>query len=119
MTPTQATRLTAASPSEAARPAAQQGQNVGDRTRPAAFELIELKRRTQTTIVFVTHSVAESVYLSTRVVVLSAGGGRVIDEITIEPQAPRDAEYRLGPEFSAYVRRASAALRRAMSVSAP
>ena len=59
-------------------------------------ELLELKRATQTTIVFVTHSVAESVYLSTRVVVLAAGGGRVIDEIAIAPQLPRDAEYRLG-----------------------
>ena len=42
MTPTQATRITTASPSDAARPAAQQGQNVGDRTRPAALELIDV-----------------------------------------------------------------------------
>ncbi|ARN80171.1 ABC transporter ATP-binding protein [Methylocystis bryophila] len=77
-------------------------------------ELIELKRRTHTTIVFVTHSVAESVYLSTRVVVLSSGGGRVIGEIVIDPTAPRDAEFRLGAEFSAHARRASAALLRAM-----
>jgi len=77
-------------------------------------ELLELKRRTQTTIVFVTHSVAESIYLSTRVVILSAGGGRVTDEIAVAPKAPRDSEYRLGPEFSAFVRRASVALRHAM-----
>ena len=76
-------------------------------------ELLEVKRRTQTTIVFVTHSVAESVYLSTRVVILSACGGRVIDEIAIPPAA-RDAEFRLGPQFSALARRASTALRRAM-----
>ena len=82
-------------------------------------ELIELKGRTQTTIVFVTHSVAESVYLSTRVVVLSAGGGRAVEEITVAPKAPRDAEFRLGAEFSALVRRASAGLRRAMGNSAP
>jgi len=82
-------------------------------------ELIELKKQTRTTIVFVTHSVAESVYLSTRVVVLSSGGGRVIDKIAIQPKAPRDAEFRLGAEFSAYVRRASAALRRAMREPTP
>ncbi len=82
-------------------------------------ELIELKKQTRTTIVFVTHSVAESVYLSTRVVVLSSGGGRVIDEIAIASETPRDAEFRLGAEFSSYVRRASAALRRAMREPTP
>jgi len=77
-------------------------------------ELIELKRRIGATIVFVTHSVSESVYLSTRIVVLAAGGGGVVDEIAVTPTAPRDAEFRLAGEFSTYVRRASTALRRAM-----
>jgi len=81
-------------------------------------ELLALKARLATTIVFVTHSVAESVYLSTRVVVLAAGGGAIVDDIAVAPSVPRDAEYRLGSEFSHYARRASTALRRAMGEAA-
>jgi NitT/TauT family transport system ATP-binding protein len=82
-------------------------------------ELLELKSKLETTIVFVTHSVAESVYLSTRILVLAAKGGVVVDEIVVDPEARRDADYRLGTEFAAYARRASAALRRAMGEEEP
>ena len=82
-------------------------------------ELMALKARLKTTIVFVTHSVSESVYLSTRILVLSARGGEIVDEIAIDPEIPRDSEYRLGPAFSQYARRASEALRRAMTEAAP
>ncbi len=81
-------------------------------------ELMALKARLETTIVFVTHSVSESVYLSTRILVLSARGGDIVDEIAIDPAIPRDSEYRLGPVFSQYARRASEALRRAMGEEA-
>jgi len=63
-------------------------------------ELLALKTRLETTIVFVTHSVGESVYLSTRIVVLAAKGGEIVDQIQVEPGMPRDTEYRLGPVFS-------------------
>jgi NitT/TauT family transport system ATP-binding protein len=82
-------------------------------------DLAALKARLETTIVFVTHSVSESVYLATRILVLSARGGEIIDEIAIDPAAPRDSEYRLGPAFAQYARRASEALRRAMTGTAP
>jgi len=77
-------------------------------------DLLALKARLETTIVFVTHSVGESVYLSTRIVVLAATGGEVIDQIPVDPGVKRDAEYRLGPVFSKLSRRASDALLRAM-----
>jgi NitT/TauT family transport system ATP-binding protein len=77
-------------------------------------DLLALKSRLGTTIVFVTHSVAESVFISTRIVALASRGGRIVDEIDIDPALPRDYEFRLGPAFSALSRRASQALLRAM-----
>jgi len=74
-------------------------------------ELLALKARVDATIVFVTHSVFESVFLSTRILVLSAQGGAIADEIVVDPALERDAEYRLSPTFSDYCRRASKALR--------
>jgi NitT/TauT family transport system ATP-binding protein len=82
-------------------------------------DLLALKHELGTTIVFVTHSVYESVYLSTRIVVLSAKGGRIIDEIDIDPGIARDAEFRLGPTFADLCRRASKALRSAMGGGSP
>ena len=62
------------------------------------------------TIVFVTHSVYESVYLSSRVVVMAARPGRVVaDEAVVAPY-PRNEEYRLSPEYAAACRRVSHAL---------
>jgi NitT/TauT family transport system ATP-binding protein len=77
-------------------------------------DLLALKRELGTTIVFVTHSVYESVYLSTRILVLSPGGGRIVDEIDIDAALVRDAEFRLGATFSRLCRRASKALQAAM-----
>jgi NitT/TauT family transport system ATP-binding protein len=82
-------------------------------------ELLALKARLDTTIVFVTHSVGESVYLSTRIVVLAANGGEIVDQIPVDPGMTRDGEYRLGPVFSQLSRRASNALRRAMGEDEP
>jgi NitT/TauT family transport system ATP-binding protein len=75
-------------------------------------DLLALKRELDTTIVFVTHSVYESVYLSTRIVVLAARGGRIVDEIDIDP-IERDADFRSSVEFSKLCRRASLALQNA------
>ncbi len=81
-------------------------------------ELLALKSTLGMTIVFVTHSVAESVFLSHRIVVLAADGGEIVEEIQVNPRAPRDAEYRLGPTFSDLSRHASKALLRAMGEKA-
>jgi NitT/TauT family transport system ATP-binding protein len=77
-------------------------------------ELLELFVRQRLTVIFVTHSVYESVYLSSRIVVMSAGPGRVTDEIPIEVSYPRTEEFRTSPHYNERCRLASAALRRAM-----
>jgi NitT/TauT family transport system ATP-binding protein len=82
-------------------------------------DLLTLKRDLCATIIFVTHSVYESVYLSTRILVLAARGGGVVDEIDVDPALSRDTEFRLGATFSDLCRRASRALRSAMGETAP
>lgn len=80
---------------------------------PARFELnddlLALKRELGTTIVFVTHSIYEAAYLSTRIVVLAARGGAIVDEIHVEP-GPRGPAFRASAQFSEICRRASRAL---------
>lgn len=74
-------------------------------------DLLALKRRLGATIVFVTHSVFEAAYLSTRIVVMSRRGGRIIDDISIDPAITRDDDYRASKTFADICRRASQALR--------
>ncbi len=61
-------------------------------------ELIDIWRTTKLTVIFVTHSVEEAVLLADRVVVMSAGPGRVDSEIKIDLERPRDVS---SPEFNA------------------
>lgn len=76
-------------------------------------DLLTLAAQLRTTIVFVTHSIFESVYLSSRIAVFAARPGRVTDVIDIDAAQPRRASFRHSAEFSEYARRASAALDRA------
>ena len=62
-------------------------------------DLLDLWRATGKTIVFVTHSIPEAVYLSTRVVVMSPRPGRIIDIIDIDLGARRPLDIRETPEF--------------------
>jgi NitT/TauT family transport system ATP-binding protein len=78
-------------------------------------DLIALWRALGKTIVFVTHSVFESVYLSTRIVVMTARPGRVFTELTIGAPHPRDARFRTSAEYAGLCRRASDALADAMA----
>ncbi len=66
------------------------------------------------TVVFVTHSVFESVYLSTRIVVMAARPGRTIEEIVVDAPSPRDMSFRTSEAYGDYCRRASNALLSAM-----
>jgi NitT/TauT family transport system ATP-binding protein len=76
-------------------------------------DLMVLWRELGMTVVFVTHSVFESVYLSQRIVVMTSRPGRVSSELVID--APnRDAEFRTSAEYAAQCRRTSEALGRAM-----
>ncbi|MGH8872711.1 MAG: ABC transporter ATP-binding protein [Acidimicrobiia bacterium] len=67
-----------------------------------AVELLRLWEATRKTILFVTHSIEESVFLADRVVVLSARPGRIKLDVTIDLERPRDAETRYHHDFSAY-----------------
>lgn len=82
-------------------------------------DLLAIRRELDTTIVFVTHSVYESVYLSTRILVLGARGGRIVDEIDIDSSIERDADFRSSAQFSMLCRRASQALHDAMEEALP
>ncbi len=65
------------------------------------LELLKIWDRTETTVVFVTHSIAEAVFLSTRVVVMSARPGRIEAIIDIDLPRERNVETR---EMEAYFR---------------
>jgi NitT/TauT family transport system ATP-binding protein len=73
-------------------------------------DLIALWRAARRTVVFVTHSVFESVYLSERVVVMTSRPGRVFADLPIAATYPRDRQFRTSPEYAALCRRVSEAL---------
>ena len=77
-------------------------------------DLVAIKVTLGATIVFVTHSVYESVYLSSRIVVMAARPGRVVTEITVPAPLPRNEEFRLSAAYADKCRQTSAALRLAM-----
>jgi len=78
-------------------------------------DLIDLWQRTKVTIVFVTHSVFESVFLSQRIAVMAARPGRVLSELSIAAPYPRSAAFRTSVEYAAYYREGSARLGDAMA----
>ncbi|MCK9908169.1 ABC transporter ATP-binding protein [Microbacteriaceae bacterium K1510] len=80
-------------------------------------DLLKLFAKQNLTVIFVTHSVYESVYLSSRIVIMSARPGRVSSEIAIDMPYPRDEEFRTSTVYNDYCRRASEALHRAMAES--
>jgi NitT/TauT family transport system ATP-binding protein len=81
-------------------------------------DLLELWRRSRRTIVFVTHSVFESVYLSQRVVVMTPRPGRVAKEFAISAPEPRGEEFRTSGAYVAHCRDVSQALARASAAKA-
>lgn len=66
------------------------------------LQLTRLWRQTQKTCIFVTHSIAEAVFLSTRIVVMSPRPGRILDVIDCEKDLPADRtlDIRETPEFA-------------------
>src|ERR1700752_1344613 len=73
-------------------------------------DLLSLWRNLNKTVVFVTHSVFESVYLSQRVVVMTQRPGRLSADIAIETSEPRSEDFRTSAAYGEYCRRVSAAL---------
>jgi NitT/TauT family transport system ATP-binding protein len=73
-------------------------------------ELSELWRKKSLAVAFVTHSLYEAVYLSTRVVVMSARPGRILREVAIDEPFPRTESFRVSQQFAAYCRELSECL---------
>jgi NitT/TauT family transport system ATP-binding protein len=73
-------------------------------------ELQKIFRLKRFAALFITHSVSEAVYLSTRVLVMSGRPGRIVAEIEVPWEYPRPPELRYAPEFAAITGRVSAAL---------
>ncbi len=82
-------------------------------------DLLELWRRFNWTVIFVTHSVFESVYLSNRIVVMAARPGRVVDDMSIDAPYPRDEAFRTSDVYSQHCREVSDALHKAMDSYQP
>ena len=68
-------------------------------------DLLQLWQQKKLTVVFVTHSIYEAVYLSTRVVVMAARPGRVVEEVHIDEPYPRGPDFRVSTAFSHHARR--------------
>lgn len=81
-------------------------------------DLLRLKARIGCTVVFVTHSVFESVFLSDRIVVMAPRPGRVVRELTVDAPYPRDIAFRTSADYGAAAREVSAALSEAMGETA-
>lgn len=80
-------------------------------------DLLELWQNFGLTVVFVTHSVFESVYLSNRIVVMAARPGRIYDDIRTNAAYPREDNFRTSASYAGFCRDVSEALHKAMSAS--
>ena len=67
-------------------------------------DLLALWRKLRKTVIFVTHSVFESVYLSQRVIVMTPRPGRIAAEFRIDAAEPRGEEFRTSVEYAAHCR---------------
>jgi len=67
-------------------------------------DLLRLWQQQHLTVVFVTHSIAEAVYLSQRVVVMAARPGRIVEKVSIDEPYPRSADFRVSQRFAEYAR---------------
>jgi NitT/TauT family transport system ATP-binding protein len=81
-------------------------------------DLLDLWRAAGHTVVFVTHSVFESVYLSSRIIVMTPRPGRIFADLAIDAPYPRDEGFRTSAEYAGLCRIVSQALSRAMEKSA-
>ena len=78
-------------------------------------DLLSLWQEKRWTVVFVTHSVFESVYLSNRIVAMTARPGRKSAEIVIDHPYPRNESFRTSTPYNDFCRSVSAELKRAMA----
>lgn len=76
-------------------------------------DLLELWRKKKLTVIFVTHSIHEAVFLSSRVIMMAARPGRVVEEFHIDAPYPRTADFMVSPTFTQYARQLQDSLLRA------
>jgi len=81
-------------------------------------DLLRLWQEDGLTVIFVTHSVFESSYLSNRIIVMTPRPGRIAAEITLAQPAVRGPDYRLSPGFAEKAKNVSLKLRDAMDKAA-
>jgi len=77
-------------------------------------DLLLLWQTLRRTVIFVTHSVFESVYLSQRIVVMTPRPGRVFAEIAVPAPYPRDERFRTSADYASYCRQVAETLAAAM-----
>jgi NitT/TauT family transport system ATP-binding protein len=87
------------------------------------LELLDIWSATGKTVLLITHSISESVFLADRVIVMSPRPGRVVEEITVGLPRPRELEIINSAAFGSYVRRirsrlSGGAMRRPMQATA-
>jgi NitT/TauT family transport system ATP-binding protein len=82
-------------------------------------DLLTLWHERPRTVVFVTHSVFESVYLSQRIVVMASRPGHVFTEVAIPAPYPRDERFRTSADYAGFCRQVSEALSKAMGEATP
>jgi NitT/TauT family transport system ATP-binding protein len=80
-------------------------------------ELLDLWREKKLTVIFVTHSIHEAVFLSSRVIMMAARPGRVVEEFHIAEPYPRTADFMVSPPFGRYAKKLQDSLLRASSAS--
>ena len=76
-------------------------------------DLLALWQDKKLTVVFVTHSIHEAVFLSTRVVMMAARPGRIVEEVLIDEPYPRTPDFMVTPRFAEYAKRLQDSLLRA------
>jgi NitT/TauT family transport system ATP-binding protein len=78
-------------------------------------DLLAVWQALRRTVVFVTHSVFESVYLSQRIVVMTPRPGRLFTEVAVDAPYPRDERFRTSSEYAALCRQVAETLGKAMA----
>jgi len=81
-------------------------------------DLLGIWQQLRSTVIFVTHSVFESVYLSQRILVTTPRPGRLFAEVKIDVPYPRDERFRTSVDYAGYCRTVSEALEHAMGAVA-